>query len=193
MEHPKPIARELPTAEVAAFLRSLVGLPPSEHEGAEITGRAAPTAVDATAWIGWALAGLYACALPSGLAEDEDEDALRNRGPWVPSIRGMVKEARRTAVVVAMHRHDGNLSRAAKALGTSRRSLRETLRAAGLYPWGGVAEGDEASDDEASNEHDAVSVDVGCVGTDAGSSIDDGERPAIVVTADATILATCEG
>lgn len=53
-------------------------------------------------------------------------------------IRHVVAEARRVAVVVAMHRYGGNLSNAAKALGTSRRALRETLKGAGLYPWAGA-------------------------------------------------------
>lgn len=125
-------------AEVAAFLSSLVGLPPSGLESAEVTGRAAPTAIDAAAWVGWALAGLYACALPSEHIRDTGSGSPC-RDPWVPSIRVMMKEARRIAVVVAMHRHDGNLSRAATALGTSRRVLRETLKTAGLYPWGGAS------------------------------------------------------
>lgn len=146
---PQPIARNLPAAEVAAFLRSLVGLPPTDGEGAVDASRPAPRAVDATAWIGWALAGLYACALPSENAEREDE--ARRGGPWVPPIRGMVREARRAAAVIAMVRHGGNVTRAAQALGTSRRSLRDTLKAAGLYPWGGASEGeDDASEDDAS-------------------------------------------
>ena len=151
-EPSRPIARELPTAEVAAFLRSLVGLPPSDSEGTEVAGRAAPAAIDASAWIGWALAGLHACALPSEHAREGDGQA-RRRGPWVPSVHVMVREARRVAVVVAMHRHGGNLSRAAMALGTSRRSLRSALKAAGLYPWGGASADDDASeDDETDNE-----------------------------------------
>lgn len=141
-EPPRPIPRELPTAEVAVFLRALVGLPPSDREGAGFADRPAPAAIDATAWIGWALAGLYACAMPS-----EDEGQAPRRGPWAPSVRVMVREARRVAVVVAMHRSGGNLSHAAVALGTSRRALRSALRAAGLYPWGGVPEGDDSAND----------------------------------------------
>jgi hypothetical protein len=142
-----PIARNLPVAEVAAFLRALVGLPPTDGEGAVDASRPAPRAVDVTAWIGWALAGLYACALPSENAEGE----ARRRGPWVPPIRAMVREARRAAAVIAMVRHGGNVTRAAEALGTSRRALRDTLKRAGLYPWGGASEGeDDASEDDAS-------------------------------------------
>lgn len=142
----EPVARSLPAAEVAAFLRSLVGLPPTDREGAVDASRPAPRAVDATAWIGWALAGLYACALPS-----EHDGEARRGGPWVPPIRAAVREARRAAAVIAMVRHGGNVTRAAQALGTSRRSLRDTLKAAGLYPWGGASEGeDDASEDDAS-------------------------------------------
>ena len=147
---PQPIARNLPAAEVAAFLRSLVGLPPTDGEGTVDATRPAPRAVDAAAWIGWALAGLYACALPDEDAERDDGEAMR-RGPWVPPIRATVREARRVAVVIAMVRHGGNLTHAAEALGTSRRSLRATLKAGGLYPWGGASEGeDDASEDDAS-------------------------------------------
>lgn len=139
-----PILRELPAAEVAAFLRSLAGLPPADHQGVEVGSRPVPGAVDVVSWIAWALAGLYACALPSTGPRGEDEPG--RRGPWVPPVRVLMREARRVAVVVAMHRHDGNLTRAATALGTSRRVLRDTLKAAGLYPWGGAA-GNEASED----------------------------------------------
>lgn len=153
-----PVARALPAAEVAAFLRSLVGLPPSDRESPEVAGRPAPVAIDATAWIGWTLAGLYACALPSTDVDDEDEGVSRRRGPWVPPIRIMMREARRVAVVVAMHRHDGNLTHAAEALGTSRRALRDTLKHAGLYPWGGVAEDDDEGADGTTTD-DAASTD----------------------------------
>jgi DNA-binding NtrC family response regulator len=120
--------------------------------------RPAPRTVDAAAWIGWALAGLYACALPGENAEGENaegEDAeARRGGPWVPPIRVMVREARRVAVVVAMHRHGGNITHAAEALGTSRRSLRDTLKTAGLYPWAGMTDDD---DDDASTTRRAGS------------------------------------
>jgi hypothetical protein len=152
-------ARDLPAAEVAAFLRSLVGLPPAVGEGAVDGKRPAPRTVDASAWIGWALAGLYACALPGELDEDEDDDRARRRGPWVPPIRRLVAEARRVAVVVAMHRHGGNLSSAAKALGTSRRALRESLKVAGLYPWAGASATDDGEDrDDAADVHDDAST-----------------------------------
>jgi DNA-binding transcriptional LysR family regulator len=142
MRQTQPTARNLPTDEVAAYLCALTGLARSDGEGAVDAKRPAPRAVDATAWIAWALAGLYACALPSEIAEGEE-----SRGPWVPPIRVMVREARRAAVVLAMVRHAGNFTHAAKALGTSRKALRDTLKAAGLYPWGGASEGD---DDDAS-------------------------------------------
>ena len=131
MDHSEPIARSLPAAEVAAFLQSLVGLP-TDGEGAEDASRPAPRAVDATAWIAWALGGLYACALPVD-TEGEDIDQAKRRGPWVPSFQVMVAEARRVATVIAMHRHGGNITRASEALGTSRRALREALKRAGTY------------------------------------------------------------
>jgi hypothetical protein len=62
----------------------------------------------------------------------------------------MVAEARRVAMVIAMHRHDGNITHASAALGTSRRALRDALKRAELYPWGGASEGDDASEDDAS-------------------------------------------
>lgn len=163
---PGPIARNLPTAEVAVFLRSLVGLPPTDGEGTMVAKRSAPQAVDATAWIAWALAGLYACALPSTNPGGEDDGEPTRRGPWAPSIRTMVREARRAAVVVAMHRHGGNLTHAATALGTSRRALRDTLKTAGLYPWGGVTEDDDESEDEAS----ATSTDASATPTEASAA-----------------------
>ena len=150
-EPPPPIAPDMPAAEVAVFLRSLVGLPPTDVEGAVVTKRPAPRAVDATAWIAWALAGLYVCALPSTTPGDKDDGAPRRRSPWVPSVRVMMREARRVAVVVAMHMHGGNLSRAAMALGTSRRALRDALKAAGLYPWGGASEDDASADQDPSS------------------------------------------
>lgn len=149
----EPVARSLPAAEVAAFLRSLAGLPFTDGEGAMDAKRPAPRTVDANAWVAWTLAGLYACAMPDEDAKREDDGEARHRGPWMPSVRVMMAEARRVAVVVAMHRHGGNLSRAAQALETSRRALRETLRAAGLYPWGGASEGDDhEKDDDTSTE-----------------------------------------
>jgi len=133
---------------VTAFLRALVGLPPVDGESTVGAKRPAPRAVDANAWIGWALAGLYACALPTRKVEGEDSR------PWAPPIRVVVREARRVAVVIAMYRHDSNLTQAAIALGTSRRALREDLKRAGLYPWGDSAESDDGSNDDAANASD---------------------------------------
>jgi Bacterial regulatory protein, Fis family len=133
---PVPLARPLPPDEIAPFLRSLVGLPASDptqgdDAAALVRGPSSPVSmVDASAWIAWGLAGLHACAVPS-----EITDGQAPHDPWVPSIRVMVSEARRAAIVIAMHRHRGNMTRAAKALGTSRRALRDALKGAGLYPW----------------------------------------------------------
>ena len=131
---PVPLARSLPPDEIAPFLRSLVGLPPSDppaDDGAAglAHGPSSPAGmVDASAWITWGLCGLRACAMPSEIGD--------GRLPWVPPIRVMVREARRAAVLIAMHRHRGNVTQAAKALGPSRRAVRDALKAAGRYPWG---------------------------------------------------------
>lgn len=111
-----------------------------------------PDCVDATGWLAWALVGLHVFARPV----DQDHSGSR-----IPTIRAAGREARLVAIVVAMLRHRGNLSRAAKALETSRRALREHLKAEGLYPWhrimaalpGGAAAhselpGDDGADDE---------------------------------------------
>ena len=132
MEHTKPIARTLPAADVAAFLRSLVGLVPADDESAVDASRPAPHAIDAKAWIAWVLGGLYACALPID-TEGENIDEAKRRPPWVPRVRVMVAEARRVAMVIARHRHGGNITHASEALGTSRRALREALKRAGAY------------------------------------------------------------
>lgn len=145
-----PVLRELPAAEVAAFLRSLVGLPPADHQGTEVARRPVPGAVDVVSWIAWAQAGLYACALP----EREDDREAKPRGPWAPPIRTVVAEARRVAIVIAMHRNGGNLSRAATALKTSRRALRDALKRAGLYPWPGMI--DDGHDDASTTKDDAA-------------------------------------
>jgi hypothetical protein len=137
---PVPLARSLPPDEIAPFLRSLVGLPPSDlptDDDAAALGRGPSHPVglvDPSAWIVWGLAGLDACAVPSEII-----DVQGRRDPWVPPIRVMVREARRAAIVIAMHRHRGNMTHAAKALGTSRRLVRDALKAAGLYPWGAPA------------------------------------------------------
>lgn len=148
----EPAPRNLPASEVAAFLRSLVGLPPADGGGADVGGRPMPRTIDAASWIAWTMAGLHACALPEG----EDDGVPRRRGPWVPSARTMVREARRVAMVLAMTRYSGNISRAAEALGTSRRALRETLKTAELYPWGEGSEGDEPTSHDEDARHVAV-------------------------------------
>ena len=118
-----PPLRTLSSPDLAGFLRIAVGLPPLEANPAVDR---TPVTIDAEAWAAWCLAGLHACALPTTRTSGEDDDdETKRRGPWVPSVRVMGREARRVAVVVAMHRHGGNLSRAATALGMSRRALRE--------------------------------------------------------------------
>lgn len=74
--------------------------------------------VDPGAWIAWCLVGLRLFD-----------------GPHLPPYRVALAETRRVLLALAMLRHRGNLSRAAKALQLSRKIMREHLRVAGLYPW----------------------------------------------------------
>src|SRR5690606_37679431 len=99
--------------------------------------------VDAGGWIAWALAGLYLFALPDERGEDRRDPSVTpfalpgetpRRGPWVPKLRAALAEARRVMAALALLR-EGNLTRAAAALGTSRRALREVMKDGGLYPW----------------------------------------------------------
>ncbi|MEX1366414.1 MAG: hypothetical protein AB1Z98_25035, partial [Nannocystaceae bacterium] len=96
------------------------------------------TPEDTPAWLIWLLAGL-----PS-VVDDVDADALT---VWVvhgivlfaersaPSLRDSKDAGRRAVASLAMHRTGGNLSRASRDTGTSRKVFREALRAAGLHPW----------------------------------------------------------
>ncbi len=78
--------------------------------------------VDADGWLAWVIAGVY---LFSG---------------GLPSMDEVRLEAKRTAMCLAMFRGRGKLSRAAAALGTSRKVLRANLKVTGLYPWVGRQE-----------------------------------------------------
>lgn len=47
-------------------------------------------------------------------------------------------ESKRVMMGLALHHSNGNISRAARELGTSRPALREALASLGLYLWLGV-------------------------------------------------------
>lgn len=97
--------------------------------------------LDMDAWLVWAEVGLDLFVTPSP-AEDSEEAGEKRHLPGVAALNlnTIVGEARRIAIVVAMVRARGNLSHAAKDLGTSRNALRGQLKAAGLYPWDRVME-----------------------------------------------------
>ncbi len=73
--------------------------------------------LDVGGWLAWCLAGL---------------DVF---GGGMPTMRHAKTKARRVVAAIAMARAKGNITLASKALGISRRALRELLRATGLYPW----------------------------------------------------------
>jgi hypothetical protein len=109
--------------DVAAKLRGMLGLSPEEPawgEAAASVRRSMPAAVhglDAGGWIAWCLVGLV---------------LFGERFPELGTIR---REAKRVGTALAMMRAGGSLSGAAVMLTTSRKVLRENLRAGGLYPW----------------------------------------------------------
>jgi len=115
--------RETSVAAVALMLRAAAGAwldRAGVGEQAASLGRALPPmsdAFDSAGWIGWCLAGL----------------AVFEHGP--PTSRIAVREAIRIVVVLAMLRTAGNVTHAARQLGTSRRTLRERLASFGCYPW----------------------------------------------------------
>lgn len=76
--------------------------------------------VDMEIWAVWALTGLR----------------LFSGDP--PTLRVVTLESRRVLLLAALGRHGGNITRMARAVGTSRRVLREHLKAAGLYSRGGI-------------------------------------------------------
>lgn len=119
-------------AAVLVLLRAAVGSPllaPLPDEDAGIMGRPLPDAmaIDASAWVAWCLAGLHTCERLD-LRQDPDDDGTS----WLDVVG---EDAKRVASVLAMRRAGGNTSHAATGLRTSRRALRERLRAAGLHPW----------------------------------------------------------
>ncbi len=72
--------------------------------------------VDVGAWAAWTLAGLHLFS-----------------GNDLPNIRTFTTVSRRVLLLAATERFKGNITRMATALGTSRRSLRQQLKVAGLY------------------------------------------------------------
>lgn len=122
--------RSLTVDDLTSLLRYLV-----REVSTERTARVGDQAqeqtlrVDVTGWIEWVLVGLEACAIPEG----NDRQEQGRQDPWVPSFRAAIGAAKRFAAALAMRRHGGNITHAAKASGTSRRVLRLTLKQTGLY------------------------------------------------------------
>lgn len=115
--------RDVEVDAVASTLRAMLGLPPGEvAPGEEAAARRRPLPptvrdLDAGGWIAWCLVGLV---------------LLGDEPPQMAQVR---VEAKRVVMALAMMRAGGNLSAAARSLGTSRRVLREGLTVVGLYPW----------------------------------------------------------
>lgn len=135
-------------SDLLLLLRSALGVAPYRAAPGELAasvGRDLPaviSAVDVGGWLAWVLAGLLVFA-----ARDDDErhrqspeqDAARpaDKGAMrvvAPGRRVATLEAQRVIGALAMIRTHGNISRTALALDTSRRALREVLKAGGLYP-----------------------------------------------------------
>lgn len=53
----------------------------------------------------------------------------------VPKLVTVRSKAQLLAIEIALTKHNGNISQAAKALDTSRRALRDKLKLANRYPW----------------------------------------------------------
>lgn len=123
----RPVHRDVTMTSLLVVLRSAVGLSPHDAGPGELAasrGRNLPpsvTEVDAGAWIAWSVVGLVLFS-----------------GGRTPTLAEVVAEARRLLLALLMERLGGNITRVARAAGTSRRMVRERLRAAGLYgldPW----------------------------------------------------------
>ncbi len=105
------------------MLRAVLGLAPDEPTAEEQVAElleVVPTTLhglDVGAWIAWSVAGL---SLFVGKPK---------------TVREAQAETKRIILTLGMLRADGNISIAAREIGTSRRMLREGLRRFGLYPW----------------------------------------------------------
>lgn len=122
-------------------MRAVLDLPrdATDPEGAG-SKNATAVVLDVGAWLAWMEAGLALFAMDRsnahGLSQRHGGDGGTDRPtPTQPQLREVLMEARRVAVVQAMVRSRGNLSRAATAVGTSRRAFRGYLQELGLYPW----------------------------------------------------------
>ncbi len=122
-------------------MRAVLDLP-RDATGPEEAGSKNATAVvlDVGAWLAWMEAGLALFAMDRSNADgpsqrDGSDGETDRHEPDHPQLRDVLMEARRVAVVQAMVRSRGNLSRAAMAVGTSRRAFRGYLQELGLYPW----------------------------------------------------------
>jgi len=111
---PIRVADVLPLLRLAAGLPAIAAAPPDPSSPA--TGPQTLCTLDRTAWLAWSIAGLH-------LFDSAD----------LPTLRQATHQARHVLLTLALERSDGNISRMARWLGSSRRVVREALRSAGLY------------------------------------------------------------
>lgn len=110
-------------SQLVVFLRALVGQPEEQPSPTKLAASVAQLLpeelrkVEIGGLIAWFIIGL------GFLAE----------GP--PSLKQIRVESWRLIMAIAMLKSGGSISYGATLLDTSRRSLRDGLRAAGLYPW----------------------------------------------------------
>lgn len=123
--------RDVDTADLAANLRSVLGLPhrdPAPGEAAAMCAHTIPSVMrglDAGGWIAWSLAGLPLFSGP------------------LPPLSVLGPHAERVPIALAMLRADGNIHAAARVLRVPRRDLRATLGDMGLWPWPRVRGGSD--------------------------------------------------
>jgi len=107
-------------ADVLPLLRLAAGLPATAPGLADpstpVSGLQTLSSLDWLAWLAWSIAGLH-------LFDSAD----------LPTLRQTTQQARHVLLTVAFERCEGNISRMARWLGSSRRVVREALRSAGLY------------------------------------------------------------
>lgn len=118
------IRRDVDVADLMMFLRIKLGFWPERQvpgEQAALEGQPPfpPTGsmtIDCGRWMAWARIGL----------------PLFSNGS-LPPMRLVVSESKRMVLALAKEAHGGNITKIAETLGMSRRSIRESLKAAGLY------------------------------------------------------------